>query len=307
MATGAYDFCGRQEAGPMGAAGRKGASVPDEMCLGGSPQGLLQEDQELDELTPAGLLSLEHTLAGVQGETRRLERRAVDARIVDVLRAENFQGPRYEKTTTQLMEYGWRTINKWNGTGEIFVHARRAGRPVPVRMTAPGWNADDRAEVATDTVIAGLDLFVEYGLIRGKWAPDGGASLTTYFVGACIRSFQRVYIRWFRGVQTGQAELDRSVTDHDSASADREIPDQRATDPFYAAATHDEIKHILPYITDTKVRRGLALRALGYTQQQAAAEVGLTERALEGRISRLRTRILIELADKSDLGEGGAR
>ncbi|MFD5475572.1 hypothetical protein [Streptomyces sp. NPDC127105] len=282
--------------------------MPDEMCLGGTPQGLLQEDQELEELSPAGLLSLEHTLAGAaQGEARRPGSRAVDARIVDLLRADNFQGPRYEKTTTRLMEYGWLTINKWTGTGEIFVQARRVGRPVPLHMTAPGWNADDRAEVATDTVIAGLDLFLEHGLIRGKWTPDGGASLTTYFVGACIRSFHRVYDRWFRGMQMGQAELDRSVADHDGASADREIPDQRATDPFYAAATHEEIKRILPYITDTKVRRGLALRALGYTQQQAAAEVGLTEKALEGRIGRLRARIFIDLAAKSDLGEGGAR
>ncbi|MEV0695870.1 hypothetical protein [Streptomyces sp. NPDC050388] len=262
----------------------------------------------MEELSPAGLLSLEHTLAGAaQDEARRLGSRAVDARIVDLLRADNFQGPRYEKTTTRLMEYGWLTINKWTGTGEIFVQARRVGRPVSLHMTAPGWNADDRAEVTTDTVIAGLDLFLEHGLIRGKWTPDGGASLTTYFVGACIRSFHRVYDRWFRGVQMGQAELDRPVADHDGASADREIPDQRATDPFYAAATHEEIKCILPCITDTKVRRGLALRALGYTQQQAAVEVGLTEKALEGRIGRLRARILIDLAAKSDLGEGGAR
>ncbi|MFJ9565961.1 hypothetical protein ACIRQQ_38710 [Streptomyces fuscichromogenes] len=264
----------------------------------------MQEDQELEELSTEGLLNLEHTLAGHAPDRTR---RAADARIVDTLRADNFQGPRYEKTTTRLMDYGWRTITKWTGTGEIFMHARRAGRPVPVHMTSPDWDADARAEVATDTVIAGLDLFVEHGLVRGKWNPNGGASLTTYFVGASIRSFRPVYIRWFRGVQLGQAELSLPPADPDTEPGERDIPDQRATDPFYAAATHDEIKRILPHITDTKVRRGLALRALGYTQQQAAAEVGLTEKALEGRIGRLRARILTDLADKSDLGEGGAR
>jgi hypothetical protein len=282
--------------------------VPDEMCQGGAPQGLLQEDQELEELSTSGLLSLEHTLAGtMQDEARRSASRAAEARIVDILRADNFQGPRYEKTTTRLMEYGWLTINKWTGSGEIFAQARRVGRPVPAHMTAPDWDSDARAEVATDTVVAGLDLFLEHGLIRGKWNPNGGASLTTYFVGASIRSFRTVYIRWFRGMQLGQAELNLPPTAPDGAPGDRDIPDQRATDPFYAAATHDEIKRILPYITDTKVRRGLALRALGYTQQQAAAEVGLTEKALEGRIGRLRARILTDLAEKSDLGEGGAR
>ncbi len=278
------------------------------MCLGGAPQGLLQEDQELEELSTAGLLSLEHTLASTaQDEAVRFVRRAADARLVDILRADNFQGSRYEKTTSRLMEYGWLTINKWTGTGEIFAHARRAGRPIPLHMTAPDWDADDRSEVATETVVAGLDLFLEHGLIRGKWNPSGGASLSTYFVGASIRSFRTVYMRWFRSVQMGQAELDLPPSDPDGAPSDRDIPDQRATDPFYAAATHDEIKRILPYITDTKVRRGLALRALGYTQQQAAAEVGLSEKALEGRIGRLRTRILTDLAKKSDLGEGGAR
>ncbi|MFF7717664.1 hypothetical protein [Streptomyces sp. NPDC007988] len=268
----------------------------------------MQEDQELEELSTSGLLSLEHTLAGtVHDEASRSARRAADARIVDILRADNFQGPRYQKTTTHLMEYGWRTINKWTGNGEIFAHARRAGRPVPAHMTTPDWDADDRSEVATETVVAGLDLFLEHGLIRGKWNPNGGASLATYFVGASIRSFRTVYTRWFRGMQVGQAELNLPSTDPDGAPSDRDIPDQRATDPFYAAATHDEIKRILPYITDTKVRRGLALRALGYTQQQAAADVGLTEKALEGRIGRLRARILTDLAEKSDLGEGGAR
>jgi DNA-directed RNA polymerase specialized sigma24 family protein len=278
------------------------------MCQGRAPQVLLQEDQELEELTSAGLMSLEHTLTGTAQEdaSHRTASHAADARIVDILRADNFQGPRYQKATTRLMEYGWLTINKWTGNGDIFAHARRAGRPVPAHMTTPDWDADDRAEVATDTVIAGLDLFLEHGLIRGKWNPAGGASLTTYFVGASIRSFRPVYIRWFRGVQTGQAELDLPASD-DTASAERDIPDQRATDPFYAAATHDEIKRILPYITDTKVRKGLALRALGYTQQQAAEKVGLTEKALEGRIGRLRARILTDLTGTSDFEEGGAR
>lgn len=279
--------------------------MPDEMCQGRAPHGLLQEDQEREELSSADLLSLERTLAGHAQENA--VRLAAEGRIVDILRADNFQGPRFQTAAAGWMDYGWRTISKWTHSGEIFVRARQAGRPVPAPMTAPEWDADDRAEVATDTLIAGLDLFLEHGLVRGKWKPAGGASLTTYFVGASVRSFRPVYTRWFRTMQSGQAELGLPAADRDAPAADRDIPDQRATDPFYAAATHDEIKRILPYITDTKVRRGLALRALGYTQQQAAQEVGLTEKALEGRIGRLRVRILADLTDASDLGEGGAR
>ncbi|MGW7824480.1 hypothetical protein ACWGLF_41875 [Streptomyces puniciscabiei] len=38
--------------------------MPDETCQGRAAHGLLQEDQALEELSPASLLSLEHTLAG---------------------------------------------------------------------------------------------------------------------------------------------------------------------------------------------------------------------------------------------------
>lgn len=106
--------------------------MPDETFQGGAPQGLLQEDQEYEELSTPGLLSLEHTLAGtVPDEASRPARRAAEARVVDILRADNFQGPRYEKTTTRLMDYGWRTINKWIASGEIFAHARRPADPSP--------------------------------------------------------------------------------------------------------------------------------------------------------------------------------
>ncbi|MEV2235342.1 hypothetical protein AB0H69_43240 [Streptomyces phaeochromogenes] len=252
--------------------------------------------------------NLERTLAGeAQDDARRSAGRAADARLVDILRADNFQGPHYEKVITRLMEYGWLTINKWTGTGEIFGHAHRAGRPVPTHMTPPNWDGDARFEVVTETVIAGLDVFLEHGLIRGKWSPDGGASLATYFVGASVRSFRTVYTRWFRDAQVAQAELGLPSIDLDGAPSAREMPDLRATDPCNAAATHDEIQRVLPHITGTQVRRGLALRALGYTQQQAAAEVGLTEKALEGRIGRIRARLQSNPPEQPDLGEGGAR
>jgi hypothetical protein len=156
------------------------------MCQGSAPHGLLREDQDLEELSSAGLLRLERTLAGPAQEN------AADARIVDILSADDFQGPRFQTATARWMGYGWRTISKWTNSGEILARARQAGRPVPAHMTTPDWDADDRAEVATDTVIAGLDLFLEHGLVRGKWTPADGASLTTYFVGASIRSLRPV-------------------------------------------------------------------------------------------------------------------
>ncbi|XVV39241.1 hypothetical protein ACQPXT_40045 [Streptomyces sp. CA-100214] len=282
--------------------------MPEEMCQGSAPQGRPRTDQHHEELSSVSLQNLEHTLAGhAQDNARRLARRTADARLVDILRADNFQGPRYEKAIIPLMEYGWLTINKWTGTGEIFDHSRRAGRPVPEHMILRNWDADARCEVATDTVIAGLALFRQHGLIRGKWDPDGGASLTTYFVGACVRSFSAVYLRWSRSAQTTQAKLMLPSTDADGLLRDRDIPDPHAIDPSYAAATHDQIERILPSIKGTKLGKGLALRALGYTQRQAATLVGLTEKALEGRTGRFRPHSLPNLAERPGPEEGEAR
>jgi hypothetical protein len=270
-----------------------------------APHGHVQEGRGNPEAPgSARRPSLEDTLAGLTPESTadRTARLAADARVVEILRADNFQGPLYRMAMSGWMDYGWRTVSKWTATNEIFVHARQAGRPVPIRMATPDWNADDRAEICTDTVIAGHGLFLEHGLIRGKWTPAGGASLTTYFVGACIRSFSPVYQCWFRARDKVRAQLD--LRGDDETCTARVTPYPYACEPFSTAAVNEEIRNILLHITDSRVREGLVLRALGYSQRQAAEEVGLTEKALESRISRLRARLLAEMTDH---GEGRTR
>ncbi|MFJ8955204.1 RNA polymerase sigma factor [Streptomyces sp. NPDC102381] len=256
------------------------------------------------EPTPDGLLILEQDLAqwsGTgEGPTARVARLEADWRIVDILRRDGFTGPRYDKAAAGWWSYGWRTMVRWSGTGEIFTRARAAGRPVPPSKITTSWSKDDRYQVATDTMIGGMELFRERGLLQGGWTPDGGASLTTYVVGAAIRCFRPAYLTWFRDQQAGHAEL----AAHDE---ERDIPDQRAVDPYYYAATTDELARILPHITDNQVREGLGWRSLGYTQAEAAERVGLSEKALERRLSRTRIRILNAYLHQPELGEGGTR
>ncbi|MFI0777316.1 hypothetical protein [Streptomyces sp. NPDC021212] len=273
-------------------------------------------DDELCADDPAqrssmNLLSLETELAlgaGAQESAKaRAARLEADQRLVDFLRRDGFQGPRYDKAAAGWWSYGWRIMVKWTGTGEAFVRSQQAGRPVPPSMITSTWSKDDRYQVATDSVIAGMELFRERGLVQAQWKPQGGASLTTYVAGATIRSFRPAYMSWFRGQQMGQAELQARTDDGIGDEPQRDIPDQRAIDPYYAAATSDELAQILPHITDSQVREGLGWRALGYTQAEAAARIGLTEKALERRISRARTKIQIAYVHASELGEEGAR
>ncbi|WP_371591769.1 RNA polymerase sigma factor [Streptomyces virginiae] len=256
------------------------------------------------ELTPESLAFLDRDLGGQEDERARIRRRELDGRIVERLRAENFEGANYQKVVNRLSEYGYYTMTKWTASGEIFRKARQAGRPVPADKISFTWAGEDRHAVSVESVLGGLEVFRSYGLISGRWSPQGGANLDTYFIGAVIRAFPRVYIRWFDGHQRGQAELE-----HPAGEGTKDpfgVPDQRATDPVHVAVTHDYISRLLPLVTDPQVREALGWRALGYTQAQAAQRVDLTEKALERRISRLRDRLTKQVR-QFELGEGGAR
>ncbi|MET9959399.1 hypothetical protein ABZ128_10000 [Streptomyces sp. NPDC006326] len=243
---------------------------------------------------------------GSEGEAQRARRLQNDARIVEILRADGFEGPRYNKVVERLSGYAWPTMVKWCGTGEVFHRAAAVGRPVPRRLIVSDWSHDDRLEIATDSVINGMALFRTYGLLEGRWHAGGGASLTTYCMGAVIRAFGPVYKAWYDARRTGQAELRRAGTDEE-ADPMAAIPDQRAADPYQVAATNDEIRRILPMVKDPQVLESLGWYAVGCTQEQAAERVGLTRKALERRTHRLRNRINESGARRLEPGEGEAR
>ncbi|MCB5182829.1 hypothetical protein [Streptomyces antimicrobicus] len=239
---------------------------------------------------------------------RRAARLLADARIVEVLRADGFAGPRYDRFVERLTGYGWATMVKWCASGEIFRRALAAGRPVPRHMIVADWSQDDRLEVSTDSVIDGLLVFRRYGLVEGRWDPAGGANLTTYYMGAVIRAFTPVYRTWYEDRRTGQAELCRPGREEDGdGDPMAAIPDQRAPDPYQCAAVHDEIRRLLPRLTDPQVREGLGWYAVGCTQAQAAQRVGLTRKALERRTHRLRTRLNDDGGRQQEPGEGATR
>ncbi|GGV02686.1 hypothetical protein GCM10010211_82490 [Streptomyces albospinus] len=258
------------------------------------------------EPTPEDLAFLDWELGGEQREYARAQRRQADGKIIEILRADGFEGPRYQKTVNRLSEYGYHTMTKWAASGEVFHKARRAGRPVPMEKITLRWTHEDRQGVVVDSVLGGLHVFRNYGLVQGRWNPDGGANLDTYFMGAVIRAFPRVYIRWFDSHQQGQAELDCPTGADAPTDRFSLIPDQRATDPSYFAVTNDYLGRLLPLVKDPQVREALGWRALGYTQAQAAEHVGLTEKALERRICRMRARLNHQVRQFA-LGEGGAR
>ncbi|MBL1103906.1 sigma-70 family RNA polymerase sigma factor [Streptomyces sp. 5-8] len=260
--------------------------------------------------TSQELRALEDALAAQAGEdaASRAQLLAHDAALVAFLHRSGFEGPHYQQFITELMAYGWRTLSSWSASGDIFKRTARVGRPVPPAMLPETWAYEDRTQVVTDTVLKGSALFREHGLVRGKWSPDGRASLATYFVGAAVLAFRPVYIRWYKAHHLGQAELDHRTADTDDVlDAQHDIPDQRATDPAHTAATLDHINRMRPLLPDEQLREALGWVTLGYTHAEAAAKVGLTPKALERRLARARTKVLASGLHQTQPGEGEAR
>ncbi|WP_079171243.1 MULTISPECIES: sigma-70 family RNA polymerase sigma factor [unclassified Streptomyces] len=284
--------------------------MPDGTCKGHAPRHATRSPGGISAEARAALLGLEDSLAAGSPEdaAARAQRREADAALVAYLRRKGFTGPQYRAFIAELMDYGWRTLSGWSASGHIFERTARMGRPVPEPLLPTAWDYEDRTQVVTDTIVKGTALFREHGLVRGKWSPDGGAGLTTYFVGAGILAFRPVYIRWSRAHRLGQAELEhRSADTDDVLYAQRDIPDQRAVNPEHAAATFDSISRIRPLLPDEQLREALGWVTLGYTHAEAAVKVGLTPKALERRLARARTKVSAGGLHQVRLGEGGAR
>ncbi|MEV6314432.1 hypothetical protein [Streptomyces sp. NPDC051776] len=242
---------------------------------------------------------------------QRARRLAADARLVEVLRQDSFDGARFRKFASRLLEYGYPVLLRWTKSGEIFAQCAHAGRPVRRHAATFDWTAEDRHRLATDTLLEGVEFFRSYALERGGWDPERGASLTTYFIGSCVRCFPPVYNRWWREQILEQGMLHVALgTGAEDETSLTDVADPRSVDPCHAAVVSDQVQQVMNAMPDPALRTGLALRAIGYSQSEAADRVGLTEKALERRVGRARSRLRDDqdgLGSDQDLGEGGSR
>lgn len=233
-----------------------------------------------------------------ESEAGHAARRAKDAEMVETLRAQGFAGPQFEEFARELMEYAWPILLGWTHTGEIFRRARRAGCPVPAHLIVPEWTQDDRYEVVDDCLMEALEAFRINALAGRRWSPAKGAALRTYYVGACVLAFRKVYEAWSKQHTAAQRTRTYTGVDDDPVAA---IPDQRVADPCHTAVIHDTIDRILPLLATPELRKAVAWRGAGCTQEEAASLAGLSVKALEGRLARVRTKV------REQHSEGGAQ
>ena len=140
----------------------------------------------------AGLLLLreaDHRLGLTESLAERLARHAADRDLFVEVVAERFAGRRWRQLGDDLLKYGLAVVDGWLRTGYIFVKTAQARRPVfPTAHELTELKADkDLREGLADVVVAvALVRFQQRALAGTGWTYDGGASLSTYFVGGCV-------------------------------------------------------------------------------------------------------------------------
>ncbi|MET8853414.1 hypothetical protein [Amycolatopsis sp. NPDC004625] len=231
------------------------------------------------------------TAAETNAETReadraitRLTRLGGDAQVHKRLAEQDFTGPEYELFRAELAAYALPVLRSFIRRKVIYQMCRDAQRPVDATDKVRehlAHNADDRLELACEAVARGLHLFERDALRGGRWSPERGASLKTFFVGACVRSFTDAFKDW--------------VTEHDHpdtralALADDDDRYRALDDPADYVEGLAQVKELLdgmkPAIRDTAARIAL----FDETFEEAGQACDLSARAVEGYLYRIRT------------------
>ncbi|MGH3869660.1 MAG: hypothetical protein ACRDQ4_26875 [Pseudonocardiaceae bacterium] len=204
------------------------------------------------------------------------ERRQADLEIRDDLAQAGFCGPGWDRYAGELACYGYAVMMAWLKTGEIFSQCKTKG--CSLGSPPPEWTIDDRAELANETVALAINSFKQQALIAGKWTHNGGATLKTYFINACVFAFPNLYRKWLTDRASSQ-----HLTSFEYDAVDRSRPPQ---DPGEIAVTQLYIREGFNNIPDDRTKSAVLLQEMGYTYTEIGEILQISSRAVDGLIRR---------------------
>ncbi|MGH3381805.1 MAG: hypothetical protein ACRDP6_44470 [Actinoallomurus sp.] len=219
---------------------------------------------------------------------------------MEAIVAEGLKGRLHRETELALFEYALPVLKYLIMTGEIASRCWRLGRPVDShRATIFELTEDERESLAIDMIADAIPIFNRRVFEDRHWSSSGGATLTTYFVNACIGQFPSLYRTWCR---LHRRDLPIGLELNANYASEFDEPELRAI-------IDDEVTRTLEDIPDDKLKQVIVLRAMGYPHTAASELAGLTPKAAEGKLTRLRRHIRGEersVSRKDVPGEGEA-
>ncbi|MGI5485072.1 hypothetical protein [Streptomyces lavendofoliae] len=212
-----------------------------------------------------------------------LDRRMADQQLVQLLATDGFKGSRYDAFENDLARYAISVLRAWMYSGQIFTMVASRGfglNPHELDLERLTTDSDLREELATMTVALALPRFRQRAFVEGGWTFEGGAGVTTYFMGACLYDFPNE----FRRHRTSE-ETQRKALRH--PHYDNETLPSLETEVIGRQQLRDAIADIDP--KKVRERAVVALTLDGYTQEEIRLILGEESvRAIEGVMHRWR-------------------
>jgi DNA-directed RNA polymerase specialized sigma24 family protein len=215
----------------------------------------------------------------------RLDRMLGDQDLLLQLQLSSYAPEYWAPASAEFARYGHDVLVGWLLKNKMFtqVYQKTKRRPRP-----PDEPFDDDAvqSLATDTVIAALDAFLELVLKQNKWQASGGASLKTFFIGQCCFQFTNVYRKWWRAERrrfAGRDAADWLLTE----KLNEGIPE-----PDEQMISDEEVAAAMGLLSTEVAQNAFAMNAAGFTHAEVAATLGLADdKAVENLLNYQRRRI----------------
>ncbi|WP_331722780.1 hypothetical protein OG848_47380 (plasmid) [Streptomyces canus] len=257
----------------------------------------MHDQMALPEETPQPTPKLGSAPATKRVKTGNTEQLDADRALYKRLQRDEFVGREMEQLRQDLWVYGWKILRAWMKDGTLVQKCGERNVPVPAR-----WNevetlkqrGDIRDEIAHDSVQNAVALFTDDYLPAGQWDPDKGAGMRTYFAVTCMFSFRDAFKKWVGGYRRHLALTASAVLESDRVGRGLSPDDAviyRLTIQRILQDASWEARAICSLIFEQKMN-----------QKEIGAELGMTSRAVEGHMRRLRTHAKLLVAH----GEIGA-
>lgn len=204
--------------------------------------------------------------------------------LVARAREEGFETAAYGVLSAHLWDYAMPVIKDALRTGKMpkMLNDRGIIQPISAAdRVALHSSMESRDDLAIDTVAAGEAHLRDVTIAKDRWKPDEGASIETFFITGCLFQFPAVYRRWSKertDMLTTLAGLHPET--FAPVRSDRDIAD--------VAANREMARAVLRH-ADPDTRAILVLLAEDRTHAEVGKMVGLSERAVEGRVYRFRS------------------
>ncbi|MFG2306693.1 hypothetical protein [Actinacidiphila glaucinigra] len=214
------------------------------------------------------------------------EKLAADQELYALLQRDGFLGTRMRELENDLWLYGWRCLRAWMREGTIVERCAERNIRFSVRYTeveAMQRRGDLRDGLAVDTLAPAVEYFTRTVLTEGRW-DQHRATMRTYFIGACLVSFRDAFKAWSKGHRRRLAEYSTAVL-----HVDQPFREAGAEEVFLR---RDTLRRILSGANlETTAICSLILER-GANQKEIGDALGMTSRAVEGQMRRLRLKAL---------------